>query len=68
MEASQAREGAKAFLGEARFENPAAAHSFGAHFSEVEVDTETGQVEVVKMVAVHDIGKSYGIPWWWKAG
>ena len=58
MEASQAREGARAFLGEASFENPAAAHSFGAHFSEVEVDTETGQVQVVKMVAVHDIGRA----------
>jgi xanthine dehydrogenase molybdenum-binding subunit len=58
MEASQAKEGAKAFLGAASFENPAAAHSFGAQFSEVEVDIETGQVEVVKMVAVHDIGKA----------
>jgi xanthine dehydrogenase molybdenum-binding subunit len=58
MEASQARQGARAFQGEATFENPAAAHSFGAHFSEVEVDMETGQVEVVKMVAVHDIGRA----------
>lgn len=33
------------------------AYSFGAHFVEVEVDTETGQVKVVQVVAVHEIGK-----------
>lgn len=32
-------------------------NSFGAHFAEVEVDTETGQVKVVKVVAVHEIGR-----------
>lgn len=57
-EASEARGGATAFLGRASFENPAAAHCFGAQFAEVEVDTETGQVEVLKMVAIHDIGKA----------
>lgn len=32
-------------------------NSFGAHFAEVEVDTETGQVKVLKVVAVHEIGR-----------
>lgn len=31
---------------------------FGAHFAEVEVDTETGQVKVLKFVAAHDIGRA----------
>jgi xanthine dehydrogenase YagR molybdenum-binding subunit len=32
-------------------------NTFGAHFAEVEVDTETGQVKVLKVVAVHEIGR-----------
>jgi CO/xanthine dehydrogenase Mo-binding subunit len=32
-------------------------NSFGAHFAEVEVDTETGQVRVLKYVAAHDSGR-----------
>ena len=56
-EASGARGGAIAFLGKASFENPAAAHSFGAQFAEVEVDT-SGEVEVLNMVAIHDIGRA----------
>ncbi len=32
-------------------------NSFGAHFAEVEVDKETGQVRVLKVVAVHEIGR-----------
>ncbi len=32
-------------------------NSFGTHFVEVEVDTETGQVKVLKVVAVHEIGR-----------
>jgi len=31
--------------------------AFGAHFVEVEVDTETGRVRVVKYLAVHDCGR-----------
>ncbi len=31
--------------------------TFGAHFAEVEVDTRTGAVRVVKVAAVHDIGR-----------
>ena len=32
-------------------------NSFAAHFAEVEVDTETGKVTVVKYVAAHDSGR-----------
>ena len=32
-------------------------NSFGAHFAEVEVDTETGQVRVLRYVAAHDSGR-----------
>lgn len=31
---------------------------FGAQFVEVEVDTETGVVEIVKVVAAHDVGRA----------
>jgi xanthine dehydrogenase molybdenum-binding subunit len=37
---------------------PQKARNFGAHFAEVEVDVETGQVRVIKYVAAHDIGKA----------
>ncbi|MCK5675156.1 MAG: molybdopterin-dependent oxidoreductase, partial [Spirochaetales bacterium] len=32
--------------------------SYGAHFAEVEVDTENGTVRVLSYVAVHDVGKA----------
>jgi xanthine dehydrogenase YagR molybdenum-binding subunit len=32
-------------------------NTFGAHFAEVEVDTDTGQVRVLRVVAAHDIGR-----------
>jgi len=32
-------------------------NSFGAHFAEVEVDTLLGKIKVLKVVAVHDIGR-----------
>ncbi|GAB4381184.1 MAG: xanthine dehydrogenase family protein molybdopterin-binding subunit [Calditrichia bacterium] len=32
--------------------------SFGAQFAEVEVDTQTGKVKVLKIVAAHDIGRT----------
>jgi len=34
-----------------------ARNTFGAQFAEVEVDTETGKINVVKIVAAHDIGR-----------
>ena len=37
---------------------PDVAHSFAAHFAEVDVDTETGQVKVIRVVAVHEVGKA----------
>jgi len=32
-------------------------NTFGAHFAEVEVDTETGRIRVLKHVAVHEVGR-----------
>jgi len=32
-------------------------NTFGAHFVEVEVDTETGRISVLKHVAVHEVGR-----------
>lgn len=32
-------------------------NSFGAHFAEVEVDTETGKIKVIKVVGAHEIGR-----------
>ena len=32
------------------------AYSFAAHFAEVDVDTETGQIEVKQVTAVHEVG------------
>ncbi len=43
----------------ARAANPEgyAINTFGAQFAEVEVNTETGKVRVLKVVAAHDIGR-----------
>jgi xanthine dehydrogenase YagR molybdenum-binding subunit len=48
----------KVFHGE-RGDLPAgfAYNSFGAHFAEVEVDTETGQIKVLRYAAAHEIGR-----------
>jgi xanthine dehydrogenase YagR molybdenum-binding subunit len=32
-------------------------NTFGAHFADVEVDTETGRISVLRVVAVHEIGR-----------
>ncbi len=37
---------------------PYAAYAFASHVAEVEVDTLTGEVEVVRVVAAHDVGKA----------
>ena len=34
-----------------------AVHTFGVQFADVEVDTDTGEVTVLKMVAIHDSGR-----------
>jgi xanthine dehydrogenase molybdenum-binding subunit len=57
-EISRSKRGATVFVGEASHENMEHPPSFGAHFAEVEVDTETGQVEVLRVVAFQDNGKS----------
>jgi xanthine dehydrogenase molybdenum-binding subunit len=36
---------------------PTKSYSFAAHFVQVKVDTQTGQIEVVKVVPVHEIGR-----------
>lgn len=38
--------------------NVSAAYGFGAQAAEVEVDTETGQVRVLRISAAHDIGRA----------
>jgi xanthine dehydrogenase molybdenum-binding subunit len=38
--------------------HPTKAYSFAAHFVQVKVDTETGQIEVENVVPVHEIGKA----------
>ncbi|HZP96872.1 MAG TPA: xanthine dehydrogenase family protein molybdopterin-binding subunit [Candidatus Limnocylindria bacterium] len=42
-----------------RFPNPedTSIKTFGAHFADVEVDVRTGEIFVLKIVAVHDIGR-----------
>jgi xanthine dehydrogenase molybdenum-binding subunit len=44
------------FVGKGTY-SPTKSYSFGAHFVEVKVDTETGQIDVQQVVPVHEIGK-----------
>ena len=37
--------------------NPTKSYSFAAHFVEVEVDTGTGQINVLQVVPVHELGR-----------
>jgi len=37
--------------------SPRKSYSFAAHFVEVEVDTETGEIAVIQVVPVHEIGR-----------
>jgi|LSQX01.1.fsa_nt_gb CO/xanthine dehydrogenase Mo-binding subunit len=41
-----------------KYGNPSCAYPFAAHVAEVEVDTETGQVQVVSYHAAHDLGRT----------
>jgi xanthine dehydrogenase molybdenum-binding subunit len=36
---------------------PTKSYSFAAHFVEVQVDTETGQIDVLQVIAVHELGR-----------
>jgi aldehyde oxidoreductase len=38
--------------------NPYAVYGFGAHMAEIEVDVELGTVRVLKVIAVHDVGRA----------
>lgn len=40
------------------FGNMSATYAFGTQGAEVEVDTETGEVKILRMVAAHDVGKA----------
>ncbi|MBI4285477.1 MAG: molybdopterin-dependent oxidoreductase [Chloroflexi bacterium] len=46
------------FVGEGSFTNTVFPFCFGAQFAEVEVDTETGQVTLLRLVALQDTGKA----------
>ena len=37
--------------------SPTKSYSFAAHFVEVEVDTQTGQVDVLQVIPVHELGR-----------
>lgn len=37
--------------------SPTKSYSFAAHFAEVQVDTETGQIDVLQVTPVHEIGR-----------
>lgn len=39
------------------YASPAGLTSYGAHFAEVSVNKETGEIKVVDFVAVHDVGR-----------
>jgi CO/xanthine dehydrogenase Mo-binding subunit len=44
------------------FGNISATYAYGTQGAEVEVDTETGQVKILRMVAAHDVGKVLNPP------
>lgn len=48
----------KELIGAETHASQAGPSSYGAHFAEVEVDTETGEVKVLRYVAAHDVGKA----------
>jgi len=52
------RRGDNEIITKATYSVPTFIPPYGAQFAEVEVDTETGQVTVVKMVAASDVGRA----------
>ena len=70
-EASTYRQGSEAILESAHYDTPtefidhmtgtgniSPSYSFAAHAAEVEVDTETGRVRVLRIAAAHDVGRA----------
>ncbi|MBI4526065.1 MAG: molybdopterin-dependent oxidoreductase [Deltaproteobacteria bacterium] len=47
--------------GTARVPRGVSFHTFSAHFVEVEVDTRTGTVKVLKLIAAHDVGRAINL-------
>lgn len=43
------------------FANVSAAYSFAAHAVEVEIDKKTGRVNIIKLVAAHDVGRALNL-------
>jgi carbon-monoxide dehydrogenase large subunit len=56
-QAESESEGGGGLAAEVDFAPPGPTFPFGAHLAVVEVDTETGKVEVVRLVAVDDAGR-----------
>ncbi len=52
------RRGDNIIVIKATYNVPMYVSPFGTQFAEVEVDTETGEVDVIKMVAAHDVGRA----------
>jgi 4-hydroxybenzoyl-CoA reductase alpha subunit len=46
---------------ETHYGNISGTYAFGAHAAEVEVNKETGEVKVVKVVAAHDVGRALNL-------
>lgn len=55
---AQQRGGMRELIATESYQSAANAGSYGAHFAEVEVETDTGRVRVLRCVAAHDIGKA----------
>jgi CO/xanthine dehydrogenase Mo-binding subunit len=52
------RESQREIIASETYASTAGPTSYGAHFAEVEVDTQTGEVKVVDYLAIHDVGKA----------
>jgi len=50
--------GSATIMGKASPEASACPPVFGAQFVEVEVDSETGEARVLRIVAAHDVGRA----------
>jgi CO/xanthine dehydrogenase Mo-binding subunit len=50
--------GSSTIMGKASVEAQSCPYVFGAHFAEVEVDIESGETKVLRMILAHDVGKA----------